>query len=258
VLEAVGAPFEQGHAQGSACARGIVRTARGLRRQYGFGIWRVTLSEVHLGAGRRMRRHTPQLHERLEGIAAGARVDVRALELFDAQVRIAGVGTADGSTLEARLEIPAELDPLLLLRHSHPDAGGFASVELTCAPWAGCLAGINENGLGAIVLEDRALDAPSLRVLVQDLIYRRDEPDAAVEHLRKRGACTGASGRIHLIGPDGRALRLELQEGELEVSELAADADGVVASTVRLDPAARSLLWQQADGGTSRAALPIA
>ena len=257
MLEAAGAPFEQGHAQGSAFARGILQTARGLRRQYGFGIWRVTLSEVHLGAGRRMRRYTPQLHERLEGIAAGARVDVRALELFDAQVRIAGVGTADGSTLEARLEIPAELDPLLLLRHSRPDAGGFASVELTCAPWAGCLAGINERGLGAIVLEDRALDGPSLRVLAQDLIYRRGEADAAVEHLRKRGACSGASGRIHLIGPDGRALRLELQEGELELSELPADADGVVESTVRLDPATRSLLWQQASGDTSRAALPL-
>ena len=173
MLETAGAPFEQGHAQGSACAGGIAQAAAHLRRQYGFGIWRLTLSEVHLGAGRLMRRHTPQLHERLEGIAAGAGVKVGALELFDAQARITGVGTAGKDSLEARLEIPDDLAPLLLLRHSCPDAGGFDSVELTCTAWAGCLAGINSAGLGAIVIEDRAHGAPSLRVLAQDLIFRR-------------------------------------------------------------------------------------
>jgi hypothetical protein len=248
MLEAAGAPFEQGHTQGSAYARGIAKTARALKRQYGFGIWRLTLSEVHLGAGRRMLRHTPQLHERLEGIAVGARVDVRALELFDAQSRIAGVGSTDGATLEARLEIPEALEPLLFVRHSRPDAGGFASVELTCAPWAGCLAGINENGFGAIVLEDRALDAPSLRVLAQDLIYRRDEPGAAVEHLRQRAAYTRVSGLLHLIAP-GRALRAEIEEGEIEVSELAPAGGEISESTVRVDPARRALVWDQPGAG---------
>lgn len=252
MLEAAGAPYEQGHAQGRAYARGIANSARALRRQYGFGIWRVTLSEVHLGAGRRMLRHTPQLHERLEGIAAGARVDVRALELHGVQSRIAGVGSCDGATLEARLEIPAELEPLLFVRHSRPDAGGFASVELTCAPWAGCLAGINESGLGVVVLEDRALDAPSLRVLALDLIYRRNEPEPGIEHLRKRAAYAGASGLLHLVAPGGRALRVELLDGELEVSELA-PSGAVVESTVRLDPADRSLVWVQPGGQPLRA-----
>ena len=253
MLEAAGAPFEQGHAQGHACAPGIAQSAKNLRRQYGFGIWRLTLSEVHLGAGRRMRRYMPQLHERLEGIAAGANVDVRALELLDVQSRVAGVGVAEAGALEARLEIPEELEPQLLLRHSRPDAGGFASLELTCAAFAGCLAGINERGLGAIVLEDRALDAPSLRALAQDLIYRRDELESGVEHLKQRALYSEATGALHVVDASGRALRLELLEGALEVSELAT-SERISDSTLRLDPAMRSIEWREPGGELRRAA----
>jgi len=253
VLETSGAPFEQGHAQGTACAGGIARAAADLRRQYGFGIWRLTLSEIRLGAGRQVRRHTPQLHERLEGIAAGAGVQVGALQLFDAQARLAGVGTAGKESLEARLEIPDELGRLLLLRNSRPDAGGFDSVELTCAAWAGCLAGVNAAGLGAIVIEDRAPDAPSLRVLAQNLIFRRDALGSALDHLDHRASYTGATGVLHLVAPGCEAVRVDLQEGRIEVSELPAVDAPIAESTVRLDAAARSLEWSAPEGGSERA-----
>ena len=258
MLETAGAPFEQGHAQGSVCAGSIARATARLRRQYGFGIWQLTLSEVHLGAGRLMRRHTPQLHERLEGIAAGAGVKVSALELFDAQARIFGVGTAGKDSLEARLEIPDELAPLLLLRHSRPDAGGFDSVELTGTAWAGCLAGINSAGLGAIVIEDRAPDVPSLRVLAQDLIFRRDELASGLDHLRHCASYTSATGVLHLVAPGLDALRVELQEGRLEVSRLPAAGAPVAESTVRLDAAARSLEWSASAGGLQSVKCPAA
>lgn len=242
MLEAAGAPFVQGHAQGRAFADGIAQTARGLRRQYGVATWYWTLSEVHLGSGRRMLRHTPQLHERLEGIAAGAEVDVRALELFDAQSRVAGVASSDGRALEARLEVPAELELLLFVRHSRPDAGGFASVELTCAPWTGCLAGVNENGLAALVVDDRAPGAPSVRVLAQDVIYRRDALEPALDHLRKRAAYSGATGRLCLQDGAGRAVEATLQDGALSVSELRRRTTPVAESTVTLESG--SLGWR--------------
>ena len=139
-----------------------------------------------------------------------------------------------------------------MLRHSRPDAGGFDSVELTCAAWAGCLAGVNAAGLAAIVVEDRAPDAPSLRVLAQDLIFRRDELGSGLDHLRHRASYTGATGVLHLVAPGCDALRVELQEGRLDVSALPAVGAPIAESTVRLDAAARSLEWSAPEGAAQR------
>jgi len=248
MLETSGAPFELGHAQGRARASEIAALTASLRRQYGWTSWRVTLSEIRLGGGRCMQRFTPQMHERLEGIAAGAGVNVHALELFELSARVAGVGTATDEGIEARLDLPAELAALWLLRRSRPDAGGFPTVELTCAPWSGCLAGVNACGLGAVVLEDRALDVPSLRVLAQDVIWRAQDLAAGVEHLRLRASCTRPEGVMHMAMRGQGAVRVELGDGRISTRELPVSRAPIAQSTVRLDLANCSLEWQGPDG----------
>jgi hypothetical protein len=248
MIETSGAPFAQGHAQGRALHAHIDQVARRLRRQYGFASWRLVLSEVHFGVGRRVQRFLPQQHERLEGIAAGARVHVRALELFDNLSRVDGVGSVQGCELEARLELSPELEALLTLRRSLPDACGFPSVELTCAPWVGCLAGVNDQGIGVAVVEDHDPAGPSIRVLAQDFVYRAQQLEAGIEHLRLRAGYAGISGVLLVVDGCGLARRLRLRRGELEIEELTPISAQVRESTLRIDAAARTLQWSAPDG----------
>jgi len=243
MIETTGAPFELGHAQGRACAVEIARAAAELRSDYGPLSWWWVRSENHYSSARRMQCFTPQLHERLEGIAAGAGVGVRDLELLQSHSRAAGVGSLNGAVLEARFEIPDRMERSLVLRRSRPDACGFSSVELACATGAGCLAGINDQGIGAVVLEDRSLGAPSLCVLAQDFVFRAQALDAGLEHLKQRASYAEPSGVLLAVDASGRCVRVEFDSGRAEVSEFAPSTAAVAESTVRIDAAARSIEW---------------
>lgn len=242
-IEAAGAPFDQGAAQGRALAREIAHTREDLRDRYGWFAWRMAGRRAHVGSGRPMQRFLPQLHERLRGIAAGAGVRLRALELHESLDRIAGVASVDGTRLEGRLELPAATVGRLALRASRPDAVGFASVELICAGSAGCLAGVNEEGVGVVVVDERGSAGPAMRSYAQDLILRVPDARTAAQHMRLRSRYAGGSGALLVADKGGAALLLELAEGELEVSEAEPRRSPVASSTVEIELATSTLLF---------------
>lgn len=240
-VEANGAPFDQGLAQGLCHRDDIVRATRSLRRRYGPLAWYGARRRAHAAAGRSLQRFLPQMHERLRGIAAGARVSPEALELYADMSRVQGVASVAGSRLEARLDLSPELVALLGLRRSAPDAVGFATVELTAAPLAGCLACVNEEGVAVAVVEERG-GGPSMRCYAQDLGLRVQSAETAITHLRLRAQYAGGSGVLVLVEAAGRALRLVLDQGALTVEGGSAAAPGAGASLV-LDAAAGTLSW---------------
>jgi hypothetical protein len=242
VIQAEGAPIDQGRAQGRDMRREIEAGIGRLRRRYGPLAWLNARRRAQRTSGRVLARQLPQQSERLEGIAAAAGVPVAALTLAETRYRVQGVGFQRGAQLQATFEVPLELEPALALRESRPDAGGFPSVELTCAPFAGCLAGVNSEGIAAICLADRGHSAVSLRFLAQELIYRVRDLGAAMEHMRRRAAYLGTSGRLLVGNSAGDALWLEFDAGDVKVGE---DSPEVLAiePTVRIDAAACTLVW---------------
>jgi hypothetical protein len=249
LVRAEGAAFDQGVAQGLARRREIGAHLRKLRRRFGLLGWLEGVRHANHGPFRALRDHLPQHHERLRGIALGAGTWVGSLAIAGVATRVGGVGSARGGELEARLEIPAELEPLLLLRRSRPDAVGFASVELSCAHWPGSLAGVNERGLAVVVLEDRDAAEPTLRTLAQELLLRGETVDSAAEHLRRRARYAGGTGTLLVADADCRAARLVLREGSVSDAGLLPEQIETPAEfTVRLDGPKRTLSWTASDG----------
>jgi len=244
LVTAEGAAFDQGVVQGLARRREIAAHLERLRRRFGPLGWLEGMRHASRGPFRALRDHLPPHYERLRGIALGARTSVGALAIAGVAARIGGVGGVCGGALEARLEIPPEIEALLLLRRSRPDAVGFASVELGAAHWPGSLAGVNARGLAVVVLEDRDAAEPTLRALAQELLLRGETLDAAVDHLRRRARYAGGTGTLLVADAKHGAARLVLREGRVcDVGLLPERASDPAESSIRLDPANRTLHW---------------
>lgn len=248
MLEASGAPVDQGRIQGGAFQGEIEAAIHRLRVRYGRLDWHALRRRCRLGPGRALARYLPQQHERLQGIARAARVSLDALLLCETLTRVAGVGGSKGGQLQASLDLHPELAPMLMLRQSSPDAGGVVSVELTAAPWVGCLAGVNAEGVALACLEDRAPHEPSLRVLAQDLLFRARALEPGVEHLRRRAAYAGGTGVLLLADASGASLRAELCSGVLRLEDAPTRGAIALEPTVSIDAAARRLVWRDALG----------
>src|SRR5258706_586053 len=94
-------------------------------------------------------------------MAHAARASESGLLFAEAQTRVAGAAFLDGALLSAVFDLPRELESLLVLRRSAPDAGGFASAELTLAPLAGCLCGVKSGGNALVPPRAVSRDEPS-------------------------------------------------------------------------------------------------
>ncbi len=236
-VDTVGAPRAQGVAQGLALRSDIRASVVRARRARGRLAWWSALVAARRGPGLAVARFLPQQHERLEGIARAAGVSVAALEWLDAEDRVALRVATEGVMVGA----VAPPGIALVLRRSEPDAGGFASVELTGPAWAGCLGGVNGAGLAVVVALDAPRGEPSIRLLAQDLLLRAPRVDAAQEQVRRRAPYLRQSGALLVADPDAAPRRLELRAGAL----LALDArDGSSlgeGAVLRVDPARRSL-----------------
>ena len=255
VLLAEGAPVDQGRAQGRAHAAAIADELRRIRQGHGLLSWRRAHRTAVRTALRSLATQLPQQNERLEGVADGAGVRARDLALAESAWRISGAGFHSGTQLQACLELPPELAPQLALRESRPDAGGFASVELTCGLFAGCLAGVNSRGLAGVCLEDRGRAEPSLRFLAQELVYRASQIDAGVDHLRRRARYLGGSGLLLIGDAEGRARWLRLEHGEASVAPAPERELLAREPQLRIDAAARSLVYTDPAGREHEARL---
>jgi len=246
---AAGAPVEQGRAQGEAQRAEIRAEVAALRRSLGLLARRALARHVAATSARALATQLPWQRERIEGIARAARVGEELLLVGEALTRVDAAGFAANGVLAARFE-PPEVAAKLVVRHSAPDAGGFASVELVLAPLAGCLAGVNAEGLAVLVLRDGAREELSLRFLAQELLFRARDLAAGIDHLRRRASYAGGTGELLVADAHGTAHRLRFARGALELAEPALPAHAH-APHVELDPAGRRLRvgageWQPA------------
>jgi Acyl-coenzyme A:6-aminopenicillanic acid acyl-transferase len=174
-----GSPFEMGFAQGAALRERIRLGREELRRLEAFRNeqprWmpyplflayaeRKVASLVRPGVVAKF----PDAHERLRGIAEGARVSINSLYLLNglealmasvegrirmpalaacSAVAVRGSRSADGRPMIARnFDYLPVVQPFYSLRESRP-AGRMRSLEFTTAPLAGAIDGVNEAGL---------------------------------------------------------------------------------------------------------------
>jgi hypothetical protein len=198
---------------------------------------------VRAGSARAVATQLPWQRERSEGIALAARVPLAGLELVEGLARVSCAAFSDGARLAAAFDLPPALAALAFVRESRPDAGGFASVELALAPLAGCLAGVNGEGIAAVVVRDRGGDEPSLRFHAQELLFRARDLDAGIDHLRRRAAYAGGTGELVVAERGGAPRLLRFRRGALEVEATELPAMPAAADLV-LDPSQRTLAWR--------------
>ena len=234
-----GAPVEQGRAQGEALRAEIRAELARLRGSLGWLARRALARHVAATSARALSTQLPWQRERIEGIARGARVEESQLLVGEALTRVEAAAFADGALLAAVFE-PPDVRARLRVRASVPDAGGFASVEVLLAPLAGCLAGVNSEGLAAICLRDRARDELSLRFLAQELLFRARELAAGIDHLRRRAGYAGGTGELLVADASGAARLLRFERGALAAVAPALPARAK-APHVELDPLGRRL-----------------
>ena len=243
VVRAEGAPVEQGRAQGTALAPAIRAELARRRAARGWLARRAVERRVAATSGRALATQLPWQRERIEGLAQAARVPERALVAAEAETRVQAAAFRAGGRIALALELDPALAPLLALRQSTPDAGGFASAELTLAPFAGCLCGVNAEGLVAAVLRDRSRDELSLRFHAQELLFRARDLSAGIDHLRRRAAYAGGTGTLLAGDAAGALALLHFARGALELVRPARLPPAAAEAGLELDPAARSLRW---------------
>ena len=248
MIRAAGAPVEQGAAQGGPGRAEVRGELERLRAAYAGGFGRAR-RRASRSAGRRLSRHLPQHFERLEGIARGAGVPPAALCLAESHARLSGRVRREQSALGLSLDLPEGLRARLVARLSRPDAGGFASLELTCVHWASAIGGVNSRGLAVLCAEDRAGEQLPLRFLVQELLLRASGLDAGLEHLRRRARYAGGSGRLALADPEGAARLVEIEQGRVLAERALEPGPPAPRCALRLDPRGRRLFWSDRAGG---------
>ncbi|HTO52282.1 MAG TPA: hypothetical protein VMR50_02765 [Myxococcota bacterium] len=248
-VEAAGAPVEQGRAQGHSCAQPIRAELARLRASLPWLARRAMLRRVRATSARALETQLPWQRERIEGIAQATRVAEPLLLWAEAVTRVQGAAWAGaGPPLAAAFELRPPLDSQIALRRSAPDAGGFASAELVLAPLAGCLAGVNSEGIAVVCTRDLSRDELSLRFLAQELLFRARDLDAGVDHLRRRAAYAGGTGTLVAVDASGRRLVLAFRSGQLTLGDARVLAPRAVAPQLELEPAAARLTWRGADG----------
>lgn len=298
VLECAGAPRDLGLDQGMAARGALRRFAASLGLGLpadtevappgGHGLPRLARVAQGLGAALRARsvgvgrahpggrqaahrlardlaRHFPQLAERCEGLARGARIPALAVLAACARELERDAGAA------IVLEVPSSSTPLLLRtlpaspelalgwRRSRPE-NGLRSLEIASAVGLGAVAGLNEAGLAVawaargarLAAAGAGLCAAPATLFVQECLQRFESVAGAAAWCADRpGLGAAAGGAIHLLladvtgavagvtrSGDGGAVSFAPRRIALDAlaEALGADARGEVLA---LDPAGR-------------------
>jgi len=220
IVECEGAPRDLGLDQGVACGDAL-RAWIAARPARSEGPADRTLR-------RDVRRHFPQLAERIEGLARGARVPEVELgrglagplgappvEAAPRAPLALGIDAAYAAGAPVLAFAASAFDTDWLVRRSRPE-NGLASLELA-TPWSvGALAGVNEAGLAVACVPlaspqpGDACHAPAF-LLVQDCLQRFQGVDGATDWCRHRPA----GGRAHILLADasGRLGGIEVAAG---------------------------------------------
>jgi hypothetical protein len=234
-IDCEGAPRDLGVAQGRACRAAVrdhvARSGAALRRRrYPVLTPWSSGSVVGRGAGREIVRHYPHLAERMAGLALGADLPFESLvgsllapastssaALCAPALALACEESAAGGVLAVRTLVQTEAPGAAwVLRRSRPEVG-FASVEITL-PWlASAVAGVNAEGVAAVLAHTAASSSggvPPL-LLVQECLQRFASIDGCLDWCLKRSAEGNAT--IFLAHPSGGVAAVEFDGSERRV-----------------------------------------
>lgn len=207
-VECAGAPRDLGRAQGEAFKHAVrdhvARSGAALRRRRSPVLTAWSSGPVlGAGAGREIIRHYPHLSERMAGLALGADLPLDSLMASLVQpapsssaflnapaVALASEELGEGGVFAARsLGTPSTPCARWVLRRSRPEVG-FASVELTL-PWlVSAVAGVNSEGVTAVMARSDVgggRGAPPI-LLVQECLQRFASIDGCLDWCLKREA----------------------------------------------------------------------
>lgn len=224
-----GAPRDLGLDQGRAC-REALRARFGARSRWRRARLRAGWSRGQAASlARDLRRHFPHHAEQLAGLAVGAGVPrgwlleqlAEALCAEPAATQPAAAALAGPRALLARALMGEHI-----VRRSRPE-GLFASVDVTDPALPSALIGVNERGLGVVVVVDGAAaarcSAPAA-LLAQDCLERFATLDAALEWCLARPG--GGRGWLLLADAGGEVAGLEVSGDARRVLR---PAEGVLA-----------------------------
>ena len=116
-------------------------------------------------------------------------------------------------------------------------------MELTDAPWAGSIAGLNGEGIAVACEGDDPGDTPSARLLVQELLLRVRDLPSAVEHARRRGSYLGGRWELTLLDAYGGAARV-VSDGTRIRGEYAPILSSEGRGQLQLEPAKGEIVWR--------------
>jgi hypothetical protein len=185
-----------------------------------------------------LRQHYPEQALFYDGLANGSGQGLGTLlllasaELLLSKIdyRLAGaacsavaVRTADGVVLHKNFDYPEPVRPYYFIRTTRPNRG-FASIEMTVAPLAGTIDGLNERGLAvtynyAFCL-DLAPEAVPVSITLNELLRTCATVDDGLDFLSKHPHAGGAI--LMLADARGTMASVELSNTQMSVRHPAA------------------------------------
>lgn len=264
-----GLPVEMGRAQGTALAGRIHAARKALREIEAFRRqrpWWLPYPLYRWLAGRKaqrllaslLSRELPELGQRLEGLAEGARLSLSTLYLFNAlepllssiggctacpggcsAVAVRGSRSADGGPMIARnFDYLPVVQPFYTVRKSRPREG-FRSLEFTVAPLAGAVDGMNQQGLCiaynyAFATDGDPAPAVPITMLISEALRRCGTVQEAAAWIAARRRWGG--GLLMLADASGDVASLELSNTRSHLRRLEQGQDVLFHTNNFSDP----------------------
>jgi len=225
-LESIGSPYTTGVLQGRLTKAAIANAWETLQNstQMDFVRPRMVPKALHLLHCQKkadtflknyLNKYLPHQSEKITGIANGANLNTDLLYFLQAlemelvtssdtftmgsgtMVGVKPEKTADNEVILGKnLDYAWPLKDVLIVRKSKPKAG-LQSLELTLAYLGGCLAGVNEKGIGIMLNTALATDNISLKtipasIMIQEALQNCSTLDQAINILSSQNRDTGA------------------------------------------------------------------
>jgi hypothetical protein len=270
-----GTPYEMGLAQGKVAGEQIGRARKCLARLDAFRLeqpWWLPYRVFRVLAESRSKtalvptlaRSAPEMLQRLQGIADGARLPLRSLCLMNAfeallssirdrttsapiggcsAVAVRGNSSIDGEPIIARnFDYLPLLEPFYMLRESRP-ANGFRSLDFFVAPQAGTVDGVNEKGLCITLnyafLIEESPPGPLITMLIAEALAKCASVPEAVRHISARERWGG--GILMLADASGDIASLELSPRRMDIRRPKPQQDRLVHTNVCVGTQTRAL-----------------
>jgi len=181
-----------------------------------------------------LRQHYPNQALYYDGLARGSGIGLgNLLLLTSAEILLskldytlaacsaAAVRTPEGIVLHKNFDYPEAIRPYYVMRGCAPDQG-LATLEMTVAPLAGTVDGVNERGLAVIYdyafCTDRVLHAVPLTIVLNEMLRTCSTVNEALEFLSKRPRAGGAL--LMIADARGSAAAVELSNSRIAVRRM--------------------------------------